>query len=189
VKRLVVAVAACSALASQPAAASDTTFSAAVLGGYGLELDTFQGDRLDAYHVGLGARVGVTFAAPRVYVGVAYTHHFGTSASAVGPGSSFEQRHRDSLLGLELGYDLALGRSFTLRPFVSAGALFASRFTSVSDQAIDESATRFYIAPGALLAYRVGPLFFGPELRMTIAPSQPAIRWAPSAMAAVGVAY
>ncbi len=44
-----------------------------------------------------------------------------------------------------------------------------------------------YVAPGALVTYRVGATFVGLDLTTAITPAQAGTKWAPSAMLAFGV--
>lgn len=168
-------------------ARADRSFSIAGLAGYGGETQTIVVGGMNAYRLGVGVRAAIT--SQRVHVGLTVLRHFGTHESAFGEGTSYTARYSTTLAGAELGYEAPIGRHVSLRPFVGAGLLFASGRTSVLGQTVVDDHVRLHVTPGLAATYRVGGLFFGPELRVVASPLEQPRKWGVGLYGAVGYAF
>jgi hypothetical protein len=179
-------VPAAAAESAEPIRAPNTGPSVAMLGGYGLQLNTIASGGVSAYRLGVGTRVGTTLPF-HLYVGGTLVAFFGGAVSASGEGGAFYDAHYHVTYGgAEAGYDVNLGRVL-LRPYVGFGLLAAIGHTTVGTTSIGENEPFLYVAPAGLVAYRVRAMFFGLDVRMAIPPAQPSTAWAPAAMLHVGV--
>lgn len=173
-----------SAFAEERAPRSAHT-SVALLSGYGFQLDSLLSSGVSAYRFGFGTRAGVTLPFGG-YVGGTFVAHVGTNVLGTRGGTStFVAIAHDTYLGPELGYDFALWR-LLLRPYVGGGALVALGKTAVGHASASDDNVFFYVAPGALAAYRFGDFFAGLDLRIPIVPALSSNKWAPAAMLVLG---
>jgi hypothetical protein len=172
-----------SAARGEPPAVGPT---AAVLAGYGLEPDTVvAGGDVDAYRIGLGARVGTTLPM-HVYLGGTFVVHFGSETSASGEGGAqYDARYHVTYWGVEGGYDFGVYHVL-LRPYAGTGVLASVGHTTVRGGSTGKHDAFFYVAPGFLAAYRVDAWFVGIDLRMPLPFAEEAIRWAPAIFLTAG---
>lgn len=119
----------------------------------GVEMAAFAGG---GYGVGIGARIGYTFA-PGVYVG----------------GQGTDYANGVAFLGAELGYKLFVSEHWELRPYVFAGPAFIR----AGDGAFGRSSTvtEMAVQPGFLGAYHFSNVFLFGEARAHVAPSPGAL--------------
>ncbi len=161
--------------------------SAAVLAGYALEPDTIAGGDVDAYRIGIGARVGTTLPA-HVYLGGTFVVHFGSDVRASGDGGArYDARYHVSYGGGEAGYDFDIRRRFLVRPYAGIGLLASVGHSTVAHaQSTGKDVAFFYLAPGVLAAYRLGDAFAGLDVRMPLPFAEEPIRWAPAVLLTAG---
>jgi len=153
----------------QSATESELTFS--LLGAYGAG-GRYQDSAINRYGPGVGARGGITLAAPQLYLGGSFVHFVG------GKGDSGE--FHTSTLDTELGYDVRLMQGLlVVRPQLALG--LAQVVTIQSDNAGYPLA--FHWAPGLLLGLRWSPLFASVELRRDLVPGE----WSDATSIALGV--
>jgi len=160
--------------------------SVALLAGYGLPVDTFEGD-VSPYRFGFGMRAGATFGFGG-YVGGTFMKHVGTSRLGTREGgrSQYVAIAHDTYAGPEIGWDFRLSRVL-LRPFVGGGLLLTLGKTAVGSASVSDDHGWFYVAPGVLAAFGFGEVFAGIDLRIPIVPAQSAKQWAPAGMLVVGI--
>lgn len=168
------------------------TFSAAAVGGYGAEVGALNGSFDSAYNLGVGARAGV--AVPKLYVGLAFLHHLGTSEAGQGAGVEYASTRRVTMVGPELGYDARLSARVSLRPYLGAGYLSYARRSSVRGGSglgatHDSSDYGLYLASGLVARAHFGGAFVGADLRVVVYPVNDPIRWAPGLFATCGYAF
>ena len=143
------------ALADEAAAKkpSKTDHSVSLLAGYGAG-EQFEDDDRNNYGLALGARAGLTLAAPRLYFGLSFLHFSGYDDTS--------QKRYTMTLDAELGYEFRLLREHLLiRPQLALGAALA--VTAQSDNA--GAALPFHLAPGVLVGGCVGPVLVSIEYR------------------------
>jgi len=106
------------------------------------------------YAGGLGLRLGVTLPAS-IYLGGSFDYFFGESKDA-----GLDTEISNSILQLmaRVGYDFGVG-PLTLRPQLGFG--LSSAKTSVGD--VDNSDSKYALAPGAELVFSLGLLSLGAE--------------------------
>jgi hypothetical protein len=178
---------------SVPCAADDSLArhprtSVALLSGYGFQLDSVLASGLSAYRFGFGTRAGVTLPFGG-YVGGTFVTHVGTNVAGVRSGvTTYVGIAHDSYLGPEAGFDFEL-RKLLLRPYVGTGALVAFGKTVVRDASVSDNAVFFYVAPGGVVAYRLGDLLLGIDVRIPIVPAQSSNKWAPAALLTLGMTF
>jgi len=132
---------------------SKTDYSVSLLAGYGAG-ERFEDDDRNNYGLALGARAGLTLAAPRLYFGLSFLHFSGYK-------DAWQKRYTMTL-DAEFGYDFLLLREHLLiRPQLALGA--AAAITAQTDNA--GSALPFHWAPGVLVGGRVGPVLISAEYR------------------------
>jgi hypothetical protein len=131
------------------------------LGGAGAYVASPTADGLNAFGVGLGGRLGVSFSG--VYLGAQVVDYLGNSSGSVSESSL--------LLGAEVGYGFRVrdvgGGTFTIRPQIGLGyASIARTDTSVdvvtSASSIAGNTTtsgNLYLEPRLMLVYGVGGFF------------------------------
>ncbi len=175
----------CSAAESPPKRAR---VSVALLSGYGFQLDSILASGVSAYRFGFGTRAGITLPCG-AYLGGTFITHVGTSILGTRDGASnLVSIAHDSYLGPELGYDFAVWR-LLLRPYVGTGVLVAFSKTAVGASSIDDTRALYYVAPGGLVAYGIGELLLGIDLRLPIIPAQASKHWAPAALLTAGMRF
>jgi hypothetical protein len=103
------------------------------------------------YGVGMGARLGYTFA-PGVYLGGAYTHYFGSTTAS----------HAD-FFGAEAGYKFFPTARWELRPFAFIGPAFI-------DTGAGPARANMAFQPSLLTGYHFGSTFLSAEARGLVAP-------------------
>ena len=132
---------------------SKTDHSVSLLAGYGAG-EQFEDDDRNNYGLALGARAGLTLAAPRLYFGLSFLHFSGYH-------DTWQKRYTMTL-DAEFGYEFRLLREHLLiRPQLALGAALA--VTAQSDNA--GGALPFHWAPGVLVGGRVGPVLVSVEYR------------------------
>jgi len=147
-----------------PKPAPQAEHGISLLAGYGAG-ERFEDDTKNRYGFALGARVGLTFAAPRLYLGLSFLHFSGYDEPS--------QKVHVSTLDGELGYELRLLQDrLLLRPQLLLG--LAQPATIQPDNAGYPLAVHW--APGVLLGVRFTPVLFSAEYRRDFIPA----RW-PSA--------
>jgi len=150
-----------SALADDGAAAkpAKTEYSVSLLAGYGAG-EQFEDDTRNRYGVAIGARAGLTLAAPRLYFGLSFLHFGGYQEPA-------QEVHMNTLDG-EFGYEFRLLRErLLIRPQLGLG--FAQTVTIQPDNA--GYPMGFHWAPGVLVGVRFAPLLISAEYRRDMVPS------------------
>jgi hypothetical protein len=161
--------------------------SVALLGGYGVQLDTLIRENLvSSYGPGMGARWGVTLAR-RFYVGGTFVTHLGTLslASDTANDSTYRGSYHRSYFGPEVGLDVHAG-PVLLRPWIGTGAVIAIERTSVRQFQREDDALRFYVQPGFLGGIELDRWLVGLDLRIPIVPAEEATRWAPTLFFVLG---
>jgi hypothetical protein len=154
--------------AGPPKRAPQAEHALSLLAGHGAG-ERFDDDAKNRYGLALGARAGLTFAAPRVYLGLSFLHFSGYDEPS--------QRVHVSTLDGELGYELRLLQDRLLfRPQLALG--LGQPTTIQPDNAGYPLA--FHWAPGVLLGVRFTPVLFSAEYRRDFIPE----RW-PSAHTAL----
>lgn len=181
-----------SLIAAPASADSDRIYSVGVIGGYASEADvwwdTVRGmSSVSKYRYGLGVRAGISF--PKFYAGLAFAHHFGTSQTGRGVGSSFDTRYHTTLFGPELGYDASFGRYFMMRPYVGAGLLFEYSRTTVQGVEANDDQFRFHVTPGLIISANIGKFMIGADLRVVVSPLDQPVKWAPGAFLTLGYRF
>jgi len=162
--------AACAACVARPASAlaeegppkrpPQAEHGISLLAGYGAG-ERFEDDAKNRYGFALGARAGLTFAAPRVYVGLSFVHFSGYDVPS-------QKVHLSTLDG-ELGYELrVLQERLFLRPQLVLGV--AQPATIQPDNASYPLAV--HGAPGVLLDVRFTPVLFSAEYRRDLIPNR-----------------
>jgi hypothetical protein len=175
-------------LVALPARAdSSRTYSVGATVGYASELESIADNTVSKYRVGVGIRAGVSI--PKLYLGVAFAHHFGTTESARGVGSSYDANYTSTLLGPEIGYDAAFGDLFMLRPYIGGGVLFERARTKVLDTEKNDDHYRWHITPGLLWTANVGALMLGVDFRVVVSPIVEPVKWAPGAFGTIGARF
>jgi hypothetical protein len=110
------------------------------------------------YGVGVGARVGGTFASG-VYLGGAFTYYTGNA----------------SFVGGELGYKFWPGYRWELRPYAFLGAALRRVGEEGFGRSAEEDAAVFAFQPGFLAAYHFGPAYISADARVYVAPNPGAL--------------
>jgi hypothetical protein len=137
---------------------SKTDYSASLLAGYGAG-EQFQDDDRNRYGFALGARAGLTLAAPRLYLGLSFLHFTGYE-------EMLQERYTNTL-DVELGYEFRLLRErLLIRPQMGVGV---AQVVSIQS---DNSGypLGLHWAPGVLVGGRVGPVLITVEYRRDMAP-------------------
>ena len=150
-----------SALADEPAAKkpSKTEYGLSLLTGYGAG-QQFEDDARNRYGVALGARAGLTLAAPRLYLGLSLLHFNGYQEST-------QEVHANTFDG-EFGYEFRLLQErLLIRPQLAIG--LAQTATIQSDN--EGYPVAFHWAPGVLVGVRFAPLLVTVEYRHDRVPS------------------
>lgn len=128
--------------ASQPITHTTRRISLALLVGYGFTLDPSSVEGLNAFAFGFGARGG--FAIDSFYVGMRLLFFMGDSRQLPTGELTFDE----TMIGLEGGYDIALGR-VTLRPQVGVGlAMSSAELMAARGVTEDRSSDVAYVSPG-----------------------------------------
>jgi hypothetical protein len=141
---------------AKPPAKAEYTLS--LLAGYGAG-GQFEDDTTNRYGLALGARAGLTLAAPRLYFGLSFLH-FGGSQAPSG-------KHFTNTLDGELGYELRLLQEHLLiRPQLAFGVAQAA--TIQSDY--EGVPLALHMAPGVLVGVRFAPLLVTAEYRHDLVP-------------------
>ena len=136
-----------------PGAGGDKRISVGLLLGYGI---TFESGK-SPWGLGLGVRGGYNLH--ELFLGARFVHYLGEE-----PIGSWE-------LGVEGGYDLAVGDELTLRPGVGLGIMSVNVDMPPPSGG---SSTDVYIAPGASLFYDLADdIFVGAEARLELVLSDP----------------
>lgn len=164
-------------LAEAPTYASAPPVEAAVHVGYAREIDPSVRGDLGPYRYGFGVRGGVLFG--HLWVGASLTRFVGTTQRASGPGSSYDAHYDLLTFGPEIGWDFRIGEHVLVRPIFGGGLQRIAGHTTVQGLTLDEAYWRYHLNAAVLGAYRVGPAFFGPELRFVAAPLDLPGAWAP----------
>jgi len=142
-----------------PKAPAKTEHSVSLLVGYGGG-EEFEDDPTNRYGFALGARAGLTLAAPRVYLGLSFVHFNGAE-------EPHQKVHTNTLDG-EFGYELRLLQEHLLiRPQLALG--IAQPATIQPDNAGYPLA--FHWAPGVLVGVRFAPVLITAEYRRDTMPS------------------
>lgn len=165
------------ALAAGSARASAPPLEVALHVGYAREIDPSVRGDLGPYRYGLGARGGVSLG--RLFVGASFTRFLGTTQRASGPGSEYDAHYDLTTFGPEVGWDFLIGEHVLLRPLLGGGLQRVAGHTTVQGLTLDDAYWRFHLSAAVLGAYRLGPAFFGPELRFVAAPLDLPGAWAP----------
>jgi hypothetical protein len=132
---------------------SKTDHSVSLLAGYGAG-EQFEDDERNDYGLALGARVGLTLAAPRLYFGLSFLHYGGYEETS--------QKRYTNTLDAEVGYEFRLLRErLLIRPQLALG--LAQAVTIQSDNS--GYPLVFHAAPGVLVGARVGPVLISVEYR------------------------
>lgn len=178
---------------SAPCAAEDVPprrarTSVALLTGYGFQVDSVLSRGVSAYRFGFGTRAGVTLPFGG-YVGGLFIMHSGTNVAGTRDGaSSYVAIAHDTYLGPEVGFDFSLWR-LLLRPYVGSGLLVALGKTAVGSASVSDNHAFFYVAPGGIVAYALGEVLLGLDLRLPLVPAQSSKKWAPAAMVTAGMTF
>jgi hypothetical protein len=136
-----------------------TEYSVSLLTGFGAG-DQFEDDTRNRYGVAIGARAGLTLAAPRLYFGMSFLHFGGYQEAS-------QEVHANTFDG-ELGYEFRLLRErLLIRPELALG--FAQTVTVQADNGGYPIA--FHWAPGVLVGVRFSPLLLSAEYRRDMVPS------------------
>lgn len=136
-----------------------TDYSVTLLGGYGAG-ERFEDDSMNRYGLALGARAGLTLAAPRLYFGLSFLHYTGYETS---------QKRYTNTLDAEFGYEFHLLRGrLLIRPQLALGV--AQVVTLQSDN--EGYPLGLHWAPGVLVGGRVGPVLLSVEYRRDMIPSE-----------------
>ncbi len=137
-----------------------TEYGISLLVGYGAG-GQFEDDARNRYGFALGARAGLTLAAPRLYFGLSFLHFNGYKQPS-------EERHTSTLDG-EFGYDFQLLQErLLIRPQLALGV--AQAVTIQPDNS--GYPLTFHWAPGVLVGVRVGPVLISAEYRRDLVPDQ-----------------
>ncbi|MGD8863584.1 MAG: hypothetical protein PVI30_26455 [Myxococcales bacterium] len=139
-------------------AGSEKPFSAGLLLGYGISLE----DGGNLWGLGFGVRGGYNI--DEIFIGARFVYYLGED-----PVNLWE-------LGIEGGYDLAVGDNLTVRPGLGLGLanVTVDIPTIAGFGGGSASETYFYIAPGASLLYDINEKFFiGGEGRFQLVLSDP----------------
>ncbi len=191
--RAAAAIAIALLLCAAPAGADPARiYSVGIIGGYAAEADTWwnaiHGEReVSKYRHGFGVRAGVSI--PKLYLGLALAHHFGTTDTGRGTGSSFEGRYHTTLFGPEIGYDARFGRYFMMRPYVGAGVLYEYARTTVQGVQANDDQLRFHVTPGLIVAGHIGNVIVGVDLRVVVSPLNAPMKWAPGGFLTLGYSF
>jgi hypothetical protein len=139
---------------------SKTDHSVSLLAGYGAG-ERFEDDERNNYGFALGARAGLTLAAPRLYFGLSFLHYSGYEETS--------QKRYTNTLDAELGYEFRLLRErLLIRPQVALG--FAQAVTLQPDN--HGYPLALHAAPGVLVGGRVGPVLISLEYRRDMVPDE-----------------
>lgn len=134
-------------------------------------LEPLVGYGTNNYNLGLGGRIGYTFAVP-VYIGGSFMWYSG------------DKRHGESVLGatetktnfyypaVEVGYDFGLGarRNILVRPYAAGAIQFDRAELRVNDTHTSDTRNQFMIYPGLTARWRMpeGPLYVGADTRLLV---------------------
>lgn len=134
--------------------------SVSLLAGYGAG-ERFEDDERNNYGFALGARVGLTLAAPRLYFGLSFLHYSGYEDTS--------QKRYTNTLDAELGYEFRLFRErLLIRPQLALGLVQA-----VTLQPDNHGyPLTLHAAPGVLVGGRVGPVLISAEYRRDMVPDE-----------------
>jgi opacity protein-like surface antigen len=133
--------------------------SVALLVGYGVSLE----DGPNPWGLGFGARGGYNL--DKIYLGARFVFYLGSSEDVSTGVGTIEQSINVWELGIEGGYDVALGSTVTLRPELGLGLAGSS----VDAGGFSVSSTDFFLAPGASLLFDVSDsVFLGVDVRLQL---------------------
>lgn len=140
---------------------SDKKISVGLLLGYGVSFESGN----NPWGLGFGVRGGYNL--DQIFLGARFAYFLGED-----PVSSWE-------LGLEAGYDVAVGDKLTVRPQVGLGIMNVTvdipAFAGFGGASA--SSSELYIAPGASLLYDVSDsIYLGAEARLVLVLSDPMIK-------------
>jgi hypothetical protein len=139
--------------------------SVGLLLGYGISLE----DGGNPWGLGFGVRGGYNIDA--IYLGVRFVYYLGESEDIPDPfgGGSTSVSVNVWELGIEGGYDIAAGDTFTVRPSLGLGIANIGSSGSVGGFDVSASSTEFYLAPGVSgLLDVTDSIFIGAEARFKI---------------------
>jgi hypothetical protein len=123
---------------------------------------------VDTYGLGMGARVGYTFA-NGIYAGANATHYFGNTVTTL----TGDVSAHATFVGAEGGYKLFPSTHWEVRPYVFVGPAFIR--TVQQAPFASESVTRFAVQPGLLTAYHFGDAFLTAEAKVHVTPTPNAL--------------
>jgi hypothetical protein len=141
--------------------------SVAVLAGYGYEF--VQG--IPGEGVGFGARAGITLPF-EMYLGATLTLYLGSEEQGRSPTLFYENRRQQNTLAIEIGYDFLVWDRILVRPYLTAGLLLDSEYTTLGTY--DSSVYEFagFVGPAVAIAFKFDPLFVGLDGRVPIYPGE-----------------
>lgn len=157
----------------------------AAAGSYAREIDPSVRGDLGSYRYGFGVRGGVEVGSFSITAMVA--RFVGTTERASGVGSSYDAHYDATLLGLEVGWTFRLHPRMFLRPSLGGGLRRVAGHTTVQGITLDDASNAPFLGVSFLYGVRVGPAFFGPELRLVAAPLNLPGGWAPMGSLVAGV--
>lgn len=136
--------------------------------GYGFRV-TDEGDLDDdanPYGLGLGVRGGYTIPGG-LYLGGLFQYFGGEEA-----GNDTVNGHINQMnFAGDIGYDIALGNRFVLRPLVGLGATIVTGEICVLGQCADDQTDPYFlVAPGVNAVVGLGALYLGGEIRYFFLP-------------------
>lgn len=185
--RALIAAAAILSLSNGARADSARRVSVGLFGGYAAEGKTIAIGGASYYRTGVGVRAGVSL--PKLYLGIAFTHHLGSHDVAESRGLSFDARYNSTLVGPEIGYDGRWSTHAWLRPYLGGGVLYEYSRTTLNGAVVDRSHVRGQFTLGFLAAYQLDNLFFGVDARAILSPFGDPTRWTPGVYVTAGFAF
>lgn len=121
------------------------------------------------YNLGVGGRLGYTFAVP-VYIGGSFMWYSGDTRDGVLPGT--ETKNNFYYPSVEVGYDFGLGRrrNILVRPYAAGALLFERTELRVNDTHTSDTRNQFMLYPGLTARWRMpeGPLYVGADTRLLV---------------------
>ena len=146
--------------AAAPQEEKTPPISAAVTVGWGTD---FVGNAPNVYNLGFGVRGGYTLGFG-LYVGAQAIYYLGGSNSP--KENEVKYSGNEILLGVDVGYNLKVD-PVIVRPSLSLGLAIRPNKGSggMAEYDYSDTATDFYLAPGALVTYPIKNFFVGADVR------------------------
>jgi hypothetical protein len=136
-----------------------------------LSVEPLVGFGTNDFNFGAGGRIGYTFEFP-MYIGGTFMWHAGETRNATAANGFAETKSNFYYPGVELGYDIGIGRrgDFLVRPYGGAAILFDRERVAVNNIAVSDTSNQFMLYPGLTAHYNVagGPWYLGVDTRLLV---------------------